>query len=280
MKSTFLAKLHTYGGYYLTSALLLLLGVPLYQFLVLTPQGFPNALSQRATGRSSTYLVWISTHGWQFLGYRGLLILAFALLLTLPFTLFRIIVAQEIMREQEMPEVRDVQEEVTGTSPLSSEGVTASGMPAYAWRGKGFAIIAAWAGLGGIVVYLLGTIVSTLYLSIVGQRSTPQSPPPDHFTFLSGLFSLLTNTVGLGLLALATLFFGAMIARSGPNLWPSAWVAFGYMALAVAALLSGSAVAVASAATSQAALTSSATLLFALWVLWFGGMLVRLKPEP
>ncbi|MBV9229744.1 MAG: hypothetical protein JOZ18_10560, partial [Chloroflexi bacterium] len=58
------------------------------------------------------------------------------------------------------------------------------------------------------------------------------------------------------------------------------WIAFGYAALAVAALLSGSAVAVATApAAGQAALTAPAVLLFSLWVLWFGIMLVRLKPE-
>ena len=57
-------------------------------------------------------------------------------------------------------------------------------------------------------------------------------------------------------------------------------LAFGYLALAVAALLSGSAVAVASFPTQgQAVLTSPAILLFALWLLWLGIMLVRLKPE-
>jgi hypothetical protein len=90
----------------------------------------------------------------------------------------------------------------------------------------------------------------------------------------------MANTVGIGLLALAALFFGAMIARRGLHLWPGIWVAFGYTSLAVAALFSGSAIGVASApATGQASLTTPAVLLFALWVLWFSIMLVRLKPE-
>jgi len=52
------------------------------------------------------------------------------------------------------------------------------------------------------------------------------------------------------------------------------------MALALAALFSASAVEVASAPGSgQGLLSTPAILLFALWVLWFGVMLVRLKPE-
>jgi len=65
------------------------------------------------------------------------------------------------------------------------------------------------------------------------------------------------------------------------KLWPGIWVAFGYTALAVATLLSVSAVAIVSAPIEgKAALTTPAILLFALWALWLGIMLVRLKPEP
>jgi hypothetical protein len=150
-------------------------------------------------------------------------------------------------------------------------------MPAYAWRGKGFAIVAAWSGLFGLIIYILGTIASTLYFIVVSNGSPLLSTLVTPISVLS----LTTNTAGIGLLALATLFFGAVIVRSGRKLWPDTWVAFGYLALAVATLLSGSAVAVASAPTQeQAALTSPAILLFALWVLWMGIMLVRLKPEP
>jgi hypothetical protein len=93
--------------------------------------------------------------------------------------------------------------------------------------------------------------------------------------------TVITNTIGIGLLALSCLFFGAMIARSGYNLWPGTWVIFGYTALAVAALLSASAVAVASTSIEgKSPLTTPAILIFALWVLWFSIMLVRLKPEP
>jgi hypothetical protein len=199
-----------------------------------------------------------------------LLVVAFLLLVTLPFTLFRIIVAQEILGQQEEEREEEASTETSETG----------GMPAYAWRGKGFAVVAAWLGLFGLVIYIVGTIASTLYFMIASSGFTERSPGSSVPATPAGTFSLVTNTFGIGLLALATLFFGAIIARSGRSLWPGIWVAFGYVALAVAALLSGSAVAVASAPLqSQATLTSPAILLFALWVLWLGIMLVRLRPE-
>jgi len=97
---------------------------------------------------------------------------------------------------------------------------------------------------------------------------------------LTGFFAILTYTVGGGLLALSCLFFGAVIARSGLKLWPGIWVAFAYMALALAVLFSVSAVEVAFAPlTGQTLVTTFAILLFSVWVLWFGVMLLRLKPE-
>src|SRR5436853_7548750 len=97
MKRSLLARLRTNGFLYLISAALLLIGVPLYQAFALEPAGFSSALTGQAQGTAPTYLVWIHEHNGLFLGYRILLILAFALLLTLPFSLYRIIVAQEIL---------------------------------------------------------------------------------------------------------------------------------------------------------------------------------------
>ncbi len=154
-------------------------------------------------------------------------------------------------------------------------------MPPYAWRGRGFAVIAAWAGLGGVILVTVGAILSTLYLFIVGSSFNGHEPVQAAFSSLSGTFDILTYTVGGGLLAVALLFFGAIIASRGRSLWPGVWVVFSYLAIAGAALLSGSAVAVASTpAQGQATLTSPAILVFALWVLWLGVMLARLKPEP
>lgn len=292
MKRSFLAKLHTNGIYYLASAFILLIVVPLYQFGLLNPQGYGAALATVSNGSFVAYLLWLSTHLGQFLGYRILLIVAFALLLNLPFTLFRIIVAQEILGLEEEAQKEDLSDQAATTS--GEEGKNGNNedkgdqeadgtrdMPPNAWRGRGFAVIAAWAGLGGVVFSTVGTSLSTLYLFIVGSSFNSHIPVPGSFASFSSTFDILTYTVGGGLLSLSLILFGAIIASRGRRLWPNVWVLFSYLAIAAAALLSGSAVAIASApAEGQTTLTSPAILLFALWVLWFGIMLVRLKPEP
>ncbi len=269
MKRDLLSRLRLSGWYYLLGALLLLLGVPFYQLLVLNPLNYTAILSNQGGNHFALYLAWISNYTLQYMLYRVLLLAAFALLLTLPFNLFRIIVAQEIVDQQERA---DEEEEDEGEE---EEQMDSDGMPPYAWRGKGFAVIAAWAGLAGVVAYILGAGVGTLYILVV-SKSTPL---PGNFTTLYNIFSLTSNTLGIGLLALSTLFFGALIARRGRNLWPTSWILFGYMALATAALLSGSAVAVAGSPGEQATLTTPAFLLFGLWTLWLSILLVRLKPE-
>ena len=269
MKRTFLSKLHRNGLYCIIGSVVLLLGVPLYQLLVLMPSGYANALATQ-----SLALRWINTHSLHFLGYRVLLILGFALIISLPFTLFRIIVAQEVLgRGEEQDDEEKEEQDQTAKSE-------AGGMPSFAWRGKGYAVLAAWAGLFGLLLFAAGTLVSTLYLLVSAASINPQASIPPGAAPLTGLFAILTFTAGGGLLAMSCLFFGAVIARSGLNLWPGIWVAYGYVALALAALFSASAVEVASAPGSgQGLLSTPAIFLFALWVLWFGVMLVRLKPE-
>ncbi len=268
MRRTFLGRLRSNGIYYTIGACLLLVGVPLYQLLILLPQGYAQALSAADKGTFILYLAWLSRHTGQFLGYNVLLILAFAALLSLPFTLFRIIVAQEILEREDA---------VDGASPTAQAGEV-EGMPAYAWRGKGFAVLAAWSGLGGISIYILGMLAGAVYLVSSAATASAGTGIPANFSLFTGAFSIIPNTLGSGLIALATLLFGALIARSGLRLWPGIWVAFGYVALAVAALFSGSALAIASAPASQSIFTTPATLLFGLWALWFGIMLMRLKP--
>ena len=263
-------------------ALLLFPGVLLYQLLILVPQGYGNALAA-----PDATLHWINTHGLQFVGYRLLLILGFAFMISLPFTLFRIIVAQEILGLEEEEE-DDAEDEEDDTDTDESEETDrqdkdTDGMPCFAWRGKGYAVIAAWAGLFGLLFTTGGTLASTIYLLVSAASVTAPNSLPDNFAAFSGTSAFITYTLGGGLLALACLFFGAMIARRGRNLWPDIWVLFSYMSLALAALLSGSAVEVAFAPNAgnagQAILTTPAIILFAIWVLWFGIMLVRLQPE-
>lgn len=253
VKRNFLSKLHINGVYFIISALILLLGAPLYQLFVLVPQSYSAALAALSSGHFSSYLVWIADHRMQFLIYRLLLIIAFACLLNMPFTLFRIIVAQEILGREE------------------EEKNEPGSVPDLTWRGKGFAVLAAWAGLFGILLTVLGTLIGTLYFYAVGTQFIVPT--------LADAFTIIIDTLGGGLLALASLLFGATIVTSGRNLWPGIWVAFGYLALPIAAFFSASAVAVASAPNNQALFTTLAVLLFALWILWFGIMLVRLQPE-
>ncbi|HEX9132440.1 MAG TPA: hypothetical protein VF844_09115, partial [Ktedonobacteraceae bacterium] len=219
-----------------------------------------------------------------FAGYRALLIAGFALIISLPFTLFRIIVAQEILgREEDEQEEKDEKdEEAEGQQEEKDQSVKdqADGMPEFAWRGKGYAVLAAWSGLSGLLFFAAGTLASTLYL-IGSAASLPSlTSNLDNAAPLAGLFAIITFTAGGGLLALSCLFFGTVIARSGLHLWPGIWVAFGYTAIALAALFGASAAEGSFAPEAgQALLTTPAILLFAAWTLWFGIMLVRLKPE-
>jgi hypothetical protein len=199
----------------------------------------------------------------------------------MPFTLFRIIVAQEILgREADEHKKVDTEEVVQDETSDQSDNYGEDGLPAFAWRGKGFAVLAAWDGLFGLLCFALGTLASTLYL-IFSAASLPSIDISlENAAPLTGLFAILTYTVGGGLLALACLFFGAVIARSGLKLWPGIWIAFAYMALALAVLFSVSAAEVAFApVTGLSLVTTLAILLFSVWVLWFGVMLIRLKPE-
>jgi len=276
VKRTFLAKLQRNGLYCAIGALLLLVGIPLYQFLILIPSGYSNALATQ-----SFALRWINTHSLLFLGYRAILFAGFAFMISMPFTLFRIIVAQEILgREAVEQEKNDKEEVVQDETSDQSDNHEEDGMPAFAWRGKGFALLAAWGGLFGLLCFALGTLASTLYLVFSAASLPSIATSLENAAPLTSLFTVLTYTVGGGLLALSCLFFGIVIARRGLKLWPGIWIAFAYTAMALAVLFSVSATEVAfDPVTGQSLVTTLAILLFSLWVLWFGVMLVRLRPE-
>ncbi|HLI08946.1 MAG TPA: hypothetical protein VKV40_20450 [Ktedonobacteraceae bacterium] len=282
MQRTFLAKLRANGVYYLIGSLLLAVGIPLYQVAILIPQGYSSALAATGSGHYTPYLGWIFRHTGSFLVYRLLLIAAFVCLWSLPFTLFRIIVAQEILgREEEDEESEDETEDEEDKDDAEDEEEEAesAALLAEAWRGKGFAVLAAWMGLVGIVVFAFATLASTTYLTITSFTSAATVLPASLPT-LSSLFTILTYTVGGGLLGLSCLLFGVVISRAGLKLWPGIWVAFGYAAILLTAFLISSAVGVATVSNeSQSIFTTPAILLFALWAFWFGLMLVRLKPE-
>lgn len=287
MKRSFLGRLQRTAWLNMIGALLLLLLVPILLLLVLGPQGYGTALNT-----AQTSLAWIQGHVALFLLYRLTLILGFALLLGLPFALFRIIITQEIIGRAELEadeaedeegekEEEDVEEDEEQEKEEPEKAAQpADELPDFAWRGKGFAVIAAWTGLLAVLFVAGGTLASTIYLWSTAGVFSAQGHLPDNFTSVTGIFAILTYTVGGGLLALASIFFGLVIARSGRRLWPDSWVAFSYMALIAGAVASGSAAQVALAPTSsQATLTTPAILLIAIWSLWFGIMVVRLKAE-
>lgn len=293
MKRSLLTRLRSNGASCLIGAMLILLALPFYQDIVLAPRGYGTVIAGLASGQMAAYLHWISTYPFQFVIYRLLLIASFVLLLSFPFSLFRIVVAQELMAQMERAEERlalrnarkqaKEENETEGNESEEEEDeqlLDENGLPTHPWRGKGFAVTGAWSGLIGLIVYIAGAIISTIYFFIVGHGFALHAPLPAYVKGFSNFFTLMTNAAGIGLLALSLLCFGAIIARGGRNLWPVGWVLFGYGALVVAALFSGNAISVAnSPAAGQTAFTTPAILLFALWILWFGIMLISLKQE-
>lgn len=294
MKRSFLARLQRRAVASLVGALLLLIIVPLLQILVLGPQGYNAAL---ATPQAN--LAWIQGHTALFLLYRLALLLGFALLVAMPFALFRIIIAQEIVGRAELAEeegatASEAEKDAEGDKDTEdqeddedagagkaekSEGEENS-LPPNAWRGKGFAVIAAWTGFLGLLLIVIGIFITSIYLWSSGSIVSAKMPLPDNYANVTSIFAVLTYTVGGGLLALTCLFFGIVIARSGRKLWPDSWVAFGYIGMGIGAVASGSAVQVALApSAAQGSLTTPTILLFALWSLWFSIMVVRLKAE-
>src|SRR5690348_13290602 len=132
MNRPLLSRLHANAVSYLISSILLFIGIPLYQMLVLNPAGLSDVINGTGAGRLAVYLTWISQHSFQFLIYRGLLALAFALLFTLPFSLYQIIVAQEIMGQHERAEseeepIEDINR--SGTAQQDNQQGEINGMP-------------------------------------------------------------------------------------------------------------------------------------------------------
>src|SRR5947209_12976896 len=145
MKRNLLSRLQTNGIYYIISALLLLLVIPAYQLLVLTHLGYGDALRMAGSGgHIATYLAWISAHTPYFIIHHLLLALAFAMLLSLPFSLGRIIVAQVLVDQQEQAAAEQDQDEedengADDTEETEESETPVDDVPSNAWRGKGFA---------------------------------------------------------------------------------------------------------------------------------------------
>ena len=85
------ARVKLQGFYSLLAGLILLLGVPLYQSIILGPAGY-RAPSDAAFNHADygPLLLWISKNGGAFTVFRLLELLTFLFALRLPFALYRV----------------------------------------------------------------------------------------------------------------------------------------------------------------------------------------------
>jgi hypothetical protein len=232
------ARLQLQGVYSLLAGLLLLLGVPLYQSLMLVPAGYQSpAATAYSQGNFAPLLLWISSHSQPFALFRLLEFATFLLILRLPLALAR---------------------------SLRSYGSTLARWVLFA-------------GTGGIVLFgamiALGTYTLLTTASTYQQAATPAAQR-DLLTSFQGYFGiegLLQNTLAGVLLALFLLCASLLIARTGKL---SALLA--YFGLLAAALLAGLALLYAfSPLDDQTQLTTPALAAFAIWLIWLAIILLR-----
>lgn len=257
MKQTLLARLRNNGWGYLVGAILLVVVIPLYQAFFLQPP--PEAIGTSETAQR-LYLVWLGSHSLLFIGSQVLFLIAMLLFFNMPFTLFRIVIAQELL------------------TPVDGEDEAPFNLPAEPWKGRGILVLAAWAGILAFVAILLGIIGRAIYFPIVTQGFTFTSPIPGHLSGTNAFFSWLIETAGYGLLALSFLFFGFTIARQGSRLWPLVWQILAYAAMLVALCLAVSAVSNAFHAGNNIFITF-ATFALGLWHAFLAILLLLLRAE-
>ena len=233
-----IARLKVQGGYSLLAGLVLLLGVPLYQAVVLSPTGYQTLTATAFTqGTYGPLLLWIADHSQTFAIFRLLEFGAFLLTLRVPLALSRVLhrygrtLARWVL--------------IAGTA-----GVTIFG-----------AMIA------------LSTFTFANAANIYSQSTTPtaRSDVLQNFQGFYGIEALAQNTLGGALLAAFLLCASLLIARTGKL--PALFVYFGLLA---AALMAGLALLYAiSPLSAQAQLTTPALASFAVWLIWLGILLLQ-----
>ena len=237
------ARYKLQGLYSLLAGLILLVGVPLYQAIILGPAGY-RAPSDSAFNHAdyAPLLGWISDHGSAFTVFRILELLTFLLALRLPFALHR---------------------------AFRSYGQTLA-----RWMLVG--------GLGGLVIFAAMLALSTISFinaaasySALAPTSAAAKDVVSSFSGLYGVEELAQNTLGGALLAIFSLCASLLFARSGKL--QSLLVYFG---LLVAALLAGLALLFAvSPQDGQTQLATPALASFAVWLIWLGILLMRRAPR-
>ncbi len=233
------ARLKLQGIYSLLAGAVLLIGVPLYQALVLGPDGYRTpadaAFSHADYG---PLLGWIADHSSDFIFFRILELLAFLLALRLPFALYR---------------------------ALRGYGRTLA-----RWMLVG--------GLAGLAVFAAMLALSTISFVNAAADYSRQPPTSrvaqdvvSSFSGLYGVEALAQNTLGGLLLAIFLLCASLLFARSGKL--QGLLVYFGLLA---AALMAGLALLFAiSPPDAQTQLTTPALASFAAWLIWLGILLTR-----
>ena len=237
------ARYKLQGLYSLLAGLVLLVGVPFYQAIILGPAGY-RAPSDSAFNHAdyAPLLGWISDHGSAFTVFRILELLTFLLALRLPFALHR---------------------------AFRSYGQTLA-----RWMLVG--------GLGGLVIFAAMLALSTVSFinaaasySALAPTSAAAKDVVSSFSGLYGVEELAQNTLGGALLAIFSLCASLLFARSGKL--QSLLVYFG---LLVAALLAGLALLFAvSPQDGQTQLATPALASFAVWLIWLGILLMRRAPR-
>ncbi len=233
------ARLKLQGIYSLLAGLSLLIGVPLYQSVVLGPAGYRvPADAAFSHGTYGPLLLWMSDHGSAFIIFRMLELVTFLLAIRLPLALHR---------------------------ALHSHGRTLS-----RWMLAG--------GLGGLSLFAAMIALSTVtffnaaadYRHASTSSATGQAILNSLSSFY-GIEALAQNTLGGILLAIFLLCASLLIARSGKL---SALLV--YFGLLVAALMAALAVLFAvSPPEAQTQLNTPALASFAVWLIWLGILLTQ-----
>jgi hypothetical protein len=236
------ARVTLQGLYSLLAGLVLLIGVPVYQAIVLGPAGY-RAPSDTAFNHADygPLLLWISNHGGAFTVFRLLELLTFLLALRLPFALYRV---------------------------FRSYGSTLA-----RWM--------VVCGLVGLVLFAAILALSTVsFINAAASYSQASSAAAakaiaSDFSSLYGIEGLAQNTLGGALLALFLLCASLLFARSGKM--QGLLVYFGLLAAALMAALA--LLFAVSAPDAQTQLTTPALAAFAAWLIWLGILLMRRAPR-
>jgi hypothetical protein len=233
------ARLKVQGIYSLLAGLVLLLGVPLYQAMVLGPTGY-RAPSDTAFnhGDYGPLLGWISSNGSAFIFFRVLELLIFLLVLRLPLALYRAF---------------------RGYGSTLARWMLAGGL-------AGLILFAGMLALSTISFVNAAASYGSLTPSSAAAKNVASS-----FGGLYGIEALAQNTAGGALLAIFLLCASLLFARSGKL--QGMLVYFG---LLVAALMAALALLFAiSPPDAQTQLTTPALAAFAFWLIWLGILLIR-----